>query len=209
MYSSNYAPQIHVRLNRARAQYVKIARQRKYSPEIFVPLETPRLMLTFSQEQRRHSTGFAGDRISGKERETDGEACWIIYHKDAPLEHIGSISLFEFTPVDAKVASAMLAYTLLETHRGKGYMTEALSEIVRFAFESMGLQRIEARIRVTNDASRSVVHRLGFKNVGCVRQGKWALGGDSGIQIVETDVWMLKKSDWEAHDNGLLIVASL
>jgi RimJ/RimL family protein N-acetyltransferase len=172
-------------------------------------LETPRLSLSYSQDKKRHSTGFAGDRISGKERETDGEACWIIYHKDNPLEQIGSISLFEFTPVDAKIASAMLAYTLSETYRGKGYMTEALSEVVGFAFETMGLQTIEARIRITNDASRSVVHRMGFKNVGCVRQGKWALGGDSGIQIVETEIWMLKKVDWEAHANGSLIVASL
>lgn len=176
---------------------------------MFVPLDTPRLSLCYSLDKNRHSTGFAGDRISGKERESDGEACWIIYHKDNPYEQIGSISLFEFTPVDAKLASAMLAYTLSETYRGKGYMTEALSEVLRFAFGTMGLQRIEARIRITNDASRSVVQRMGFKNQGCVRQGKWAMGDLSGIQIVETEIWMLKKSDWEAHANGLLITASL
>jgi RimJ/RimL family protein N-acetyltransferase len=142
-----------------------------------------------------------GPSREDKHRE-ENEVYWYIYHKDYPLERIGSISLFQFTSAGAKVASAMLGYTIHEGHRGKGYMSEALVAIVAFAFDKLGLHKVEARVRTTNDASRAVVQRVGFKIMGTVRQGKWALGDDKGIQIMESDVWILGKEDWE--NNSLI-----
>jgi hypothetical protein len=42
--------------------------------------------------------------------------------------------------------------------------------------------------------------------MGVVRQGKWALGDDKGIQIMESEVWTLGKEDWEKNSliNGKL-----
>jgi RimJ/RimL family protein N-acetyltransferase len=213
-----YTPQVQKRLQQARQRYIQHARQRRYDQTIFVPLETPRLWLcapdrnsschlTTNPNPRTEPVyrSVIGPNKDDKHRE-ENEVYWYIYHKDHPLEQIGSISLFQFTTADANIASAMLGYTIHEGHRGKGYMSEALGAILGFAFEKLGLQRVEARVRTTNDASRSVVQRAGFKVMGVVRQGKWALGDDKGIQIMESEVWTLGKEDWEKNSliNGKL-----
>ena len=212
------SPQVQKRLQQARQKYIQHARQRRYDQTIFVPLETPRLWLCAPDRNGScHLTTYPNPRTEpvyrsvigpskdDKHRE-ENEVYWYIYHKDHPLAQIGSISLFQFTSADAKIASAMLGYTIHEEHRGKGYMSEALGAILGFAFEKLGLQRVEARVRTTNDASRSVVQRAGFKVMGVVRQGKWALGDDKGIQIMESEVWTLGKEDWEKNSliNGKL-----
>jgi RimJ/RimL family protein N-acetyltransferase len=213
-----YSPQVQKRLQQARQKYIQHARQRRYDQTIFVPLETPRFWLCAPERNGScHLTTYPNPReetpygpVIGPSKEDkhreENEVYWYIYHKDHPLEQIGSISLFQFTNTDAKIASAMLGYTIHEGHRGKGYMSEALGAILEFAFEKLGLQRVEARVRTTNDASRSVVQRAGFKVMGVVRQGKWALGDDKGIQIMESEVWILGKEDWEKNSliNGKL-----
>ena len=41
-------------------------------------------------------------------------------------------------------------------------MTEALQLVLRFAFDELGLHRIEANIQPNNYASRNLVQRCGF-----------------------------------------------
>jgi len=41
-------------------------------------------------------------------------------------------------------------------------MTEALQLVLRFAFDELGLHRIEANIQPNNHASRNLVQRCGF-----------------------------------------------
>jgi len=65
--------------------------------------------------------------------------------------------------------AAYLGYGLEEAHRGQGYMTEALREIVRYAFEELRLHRLMANYQPHNEASARVLERLGF-----VREGKAA-----------------------------------
>lgn len=59
-----------------------------------------------------------------------------------------------------------LGYGLDEGHRGKGYMTEALRVITRYAFEDFGLHRIMANYQPHNEASARVLERLGFVREG-------------------------------------------
>lgn len=66
--------------------------------------------------------------------------------------------------------SCFTGYKLDKDELGKGYMTEALSEVVRIAFEEYGLHRIEANIMPRNKASQKVVKKLGFKKEGKARK---------------------------------------
>jgi len=222
-----HSPQVQLRLNRAREKYVQVVRQRRYSQDIFIPLETSRLWICSAHSQDschlKSSTIDSSTTITpvkpvigstiviskdGKPRH-DNEVSWLIYHKDNPTFQIGSISLFQFSHADAKIPSAKLAYTLVEAYRGKGYMIEALAPIVKFAFESLGLQRVEARVKSTNSASRSVVQNSGFKLAGSVRTGKWALGDNEGLEIFENEVWVMDRKDWEAQKANSGIIANL
>lgn len=74
--------------------------------------------------------------------------------------------------------SCFAGYKLDKKEQSKGYMTEALGEMVRIAFEEYKLHRIEANIMPRNKASIRVVEKAGFVNEGTSRKylkinGKW------------------------------------
>ena len=65
--------------------------------------------------------------------------------------------------------SAVLGYWLGEEFTRKGFMHEALTKILRWAFHNAGLHRIEAYCMAENMRSRRVLEKLYFQNEGIVR----------------------------------------
>ena len=55
-----------------------------------------------------------------------------------------------------------LGWGLARAYWGFGYMTEAVREFIRFAFEEMGLHRIEAECQTDNIRSIRVAERCGM-----------------------------------------------
>ena len=53
---------------------------------------------------------------------------------------------------------------------GQGLMTEAMGRIIRYGFEDMGLNRIEACIGQANKASLRLVEKFGFTREGLLRE---------------------------------------
>ena len=72
-----------------------------------------------------------------------------------------------------------LGYWLRSDMTGQGYMTEAGAALVAFAFDSLGLYRLELRAGVGNLASQRVAEKLGFSREGTLRKGA-PLGMDGG-----------------------------
>jgi [ribosomal protein S5]-alanine N-acetyltransferase len=62
--------------------------------------------------------------------------------------------------------SAYLGYGAVVPFAGKGYMSEALRLLVRHAFTTMKLHRLEANIQPGNHASIALVKRCGFEREG-------------------------------------------
>ncbi|MDO5409963.1 MAG: GNAT family protein [Lachnospiraceae bacterium] len=62
--------------------------------------------------------------------------------------------------------SCFLGYSLSEANIRKGYMSEAVSRIVEFAFKELHLHRIEANIMPRNKASIGVVQKCHFVKEG-------------------------------------------
>lgn len=65
---------------------------------------------------------------------------------------------------------ANLGYDLHIDYWNKGYITEALKEILKFGFIALEINRIEAEVMQGNIASEKVLHKLGFKNEGILRE---------------------------------------
>lgn len=59
-----------------------------------------------------------------------------------------------------------LAYAAFAPTAGRGYMSEGLGLVVRYAFGRLRLHRLEAQIQPANHASRGLVRRHGFRNEG-------------------------------------------
>ncbi|UFP96222.1 GNAT family N-acetyltransferase [Gloeobacter morelensis] len=71
---------------------------------------------------------------------------------------------------------ASIGFDLAREFWGKGIMAEALQAILRFGFESMALNRIEADTSAANAASIRLLSRLGFRLEGCQREQYFEAG---------------------------------
>lgn len=70
-----------------------------------------------------------------------------------------------------------VGYELHPDWWGKGHMTEAVREAVRYAFEELRLHKIEAWVFANNVASQSVLKKLGFVHEGTLREhAAWGEG---------------------------------
>ncbi|WP_342560568.1 GNAT family protein [Psychrobacillus sp. FSL W7-1457] len=81
---------------------------------------------------------------------------------------IGSISLFQV--VRGPRQSALLGYSLDQAHNGKGYTTEATALVIKYAFETLNLHRIEAGVMPNNTGSIRVLEKVGFHNEGLAKK---------------------------------------
>ncbi len=77
---------------------------------------------------------------------------------------IGNIALSNI--IRGAFQSCHLGYQIDEYEQNKGLTTEALKEIVAYAFEVLQLHRIEANIIPRNAKSIRVVEKLGFQKEG-------------------------------------------
>ncbi|MDF5753815.1 GNAT family N-acetyltransferase [Spongiactinospora sp. TRM90649] len=81
-------------------------------------------------------------------------------------EFAGHIQLMDVVPV---IGQAMLGYSLVAPHRGKGLATRAVNLLVSWAFGKTGLRRIVAGTNPDNRASQAVLQRAGFTPEALIR----------------------------------------
>lgn len=82
------------------------------------------------------------------------------------------------TDIDQKNGSAQVHIKLgVENCRGKGYGTDALRTIVKYAFEQMRLHCIYANVLEYNTASQKLFEKCGFHKDGLLR-GRIFKGGN-------------------------------
>ncbi|KRE69524.1 GNAT family N-acetyltransferase [Paenibacillus sp. Soil750] len=102
-----------------------------------------------------------------KQKEEDKRYAFGIFLRETD-QLIGDISLFEVQRGPHQ--KCILGYSMDQTHNGKGYMTEAIQLIMKFAFEEAGLLRVEAGVMPRNLGSMRVLEKAGFKQEGLARK---------------------------------------
>ncbi len=85
-----------------------------------------------------------------------------------PEEAVGSIGLS--INEDVHRLTAELGYWLAEPYWGKGIMSQAVSRITEYAFESLGLVRVYAEPYAHNAASCKVLEKAGYALEGRLRK---------------------------------------
>lgn len=66
-----------------------------------------------------------------------------------------------------------IGYWLSQDRQGRGIMTRAAKALVDFAFDNLGLNRVEIRAATDNRRSRAIPERLGFVQEGILREAAW------------------------------------
>ena len=111
----------------------------------------------------------------------------ICRHGDGAV--VGNINLFNL--VRLGVQNAITGYFVGAPHVRRGYATEALQLVLRFAFRRLKLHRVEASIQPHNAASIALVKRAGFAREGYSRRlvkiaGQWR----------DHERWAILVEDW-------------
>jgi [ribosomal protein S5]-alanine N-acetyltransferase len=120
--------------------------------------------------------------------ETETDCCFLICRaEDGAI--VGGAALSQI--FRKAFQNAYLGYHLAEKFTGRGYMTEAVSLILKYAFRDLKLHRVEANVQPHNAASIAVLQRCGFRKEGFSPKylkigGRWR----------DHERWAIVKEDW-------------
>ena|SRR3989344_1673024 len=104
---------------------------------------------------------------------------------------IGAIGIDK---VDEFQGTASVGYWLGEDYWGRGYGSEALNEILKFAFNKLKLRRIGAGVFAGNPSSGRLLEKFGAKLEGTKRKGaKCKADG----KIKDELIYGLLKEEWK------------
>jgi ribosomal-protein-alanine N-acetyltransferase len=111
---------------------------------------------------------------------------WAIERK-RDVRVLGTITLM----TEPDQPRAELGFILGREHWGRGYAGEAQRAVVDFAFEVLGLRRLEAEADPRNAASVRSLERLGFRQEGLLRE-RWIVDeevSDSAVLALLAREW--------------------
>ncbi len=99
--------------------------------------------------------------------EQEGTGARLAIERAADGVFIGWCGLMEW---NADYRSAVLGYCLDEPAWGHGLATEAAGALLKWSFETLDLNRVQAETDTRNIASARVLEKLGFEREGTLRQ---------------------------------------
>lgn len=128
------------------------------------------------------------ERFLERSRREDTECLLVCRIDNHAIVGLITLSQIFYGPL----RSAYLGYGLGAGFTGHGYMTEAVTLMLRHAFRNLKLHRLEANIQPGNFASIAVVQRNGFSKEGFSPKylklgGKWR----------DHERWAIIREDWK------------
>jgi RimJ/RimL family protein N-acetyltransferase len=118
-----------------------------------------------------------------------GESLRLGIEERESLQLIGTCTLYSF---HVQCRRAEFGFGVARSAWGHGFGREAGRELLRFGFDELGLNRVEADIDPRNLACAKTLERLGFVREGLFRE-RWIIGGqrlDSAMYGVLRDEFL-------------------
>ncbi len=119
---------------------------------------------------------------------------WAIVLKELG-EPIGSMGAVAF---NERARSVEIGYCIGEKWWRRGYTSEALSAVIRFFFEEVGVNRVYSEHDPRNPNSGRVMEKCGMKYEGTLRQADFNNAG-----ICDTCVYGILAEEYNAHANKI------
>ena len=115
---------------------------------------------------------------------------------------VGCVNLSQI--VRGVFQSAYMGYQVFAPYAGQGYMTAAMPLVLRLAFRTLKLHRVEANIQPGNVPSLAVVTRAGFKREGYSPRylkiaGRWR----------DHERWTMTVEVWREHTRRARATSSM
>jgi len=156
-------------------------------------LSSPKVMyfiddiMTHSKEQSRRNLLEAIEEVSSLDR----QKYFLVIENTDSGEYIGNVgyTVKRDTPMGKIIE---LGYFILSEHQSKGYTTEAVREVIRFAFKEKNVYRIETGCYVENYLSENVMKKNGLIKEGHFVKCTWHDG-----QLKDRVSYRILKHEWE------------
>ena len=119
----------------------------------------------------------------------EGTGARVAVDRDSDRAFIGWCHLSKWDP---DYRSASLGYCFTDASWGHGYATEAARALLRWAFDTLDLNRVQAEADTRNIASARVLEKLGFVREGTLRE-------DCVVDGEVSDSWVfgLLRREWQ------------
>ncbi|MCB5912057.1 GNAT family N-acetyltransferase [Streptomyces pinistramenti] len=128
-----------------------------------IPRWTP-VPSPYSLQEAEH---FAGTRTPEGWRQDTEYSFAVCSRQDGFL--IGTMGLMRLARLRTPERQAELGYWTAKERRGQGYTVEAARAVARWAFQDLGVERLEWLAEAGNEASRAVARKVGFRMEGTLR----------------------------------------
>ncbi|MBE0411270.1 MAG: GNAT family N-acetyltransferase [Anaerolineales bacterium] len=114
-----------------------------------------------------------------------GEGVTFAIVRKADKQLIGAIGVHIYTINQL----AEMGYWVGKPYWKQGYCTEAAREVIRYSFEQLGLNRVQARHMTKNPASGRVMQKVGMQYEGTLRQSllRWETFEDAAMYSILRD----------------------
>ena len=126
-----------------------------------------------------------------RQLEQEGTGVRVAVDRLADGAFVGWCTLNKWNP---DFRSASLGYCYGKAAWGHGYATEAAGALLRWAFETLDLNRVQAETDTRNVASARVLEKLGFVHEGTLRED-CIVNGD----VSDSWVYGLLRREWMAR----------
>jgi len=127
-------------------------------------------------------------------KRTEGTyACFAV----VPRGMTSAIGFFQLRALDAGFATAEWGFALGRRYWGTGVFAAGAEQLLAFAFEHIGVQRLEARAMSANGRGNGALRKMGAVREDVPREC-FARNG----QRQDTTLWSILDSDWRARRHG-------
>lgn len=122
-----------------------------------------------------------------------------IYQNDNLNELVGTVQVRDLDP---QTDSCEIGFSLRSKFRGRGIASEAVFAVIKYLFERVDVNRIQASCMAENLASERVLLRCGFTKEGTCREGVyWA-----GKGVISLSTYSILKKEFGALRGNSLII---
>lgn len=104
------------------------------------------------------------------------------------------VGLIQVRRLDPTFECAEWECTLAQSARGTGAFADAARAAIGFAFESVGIHRLEARVLLDNGRANGALRKLGGVHEGILRGAV-----RRGSSYCDQALWALLKDDWNSQ----------
>ena len=123
------------------------------------------------------------------ERESGNYLCFAV----VPAGMTAAVGLFQIRALDPAFGVAEWGFAIGSEFWGTGIFVEAARAVVGFAFETVGVHRLEARASVGNGRGNGALRKIGAVQEGVLRRSFLRHG-----QYHDQVMWSLLAEDWRA-----------